>query len=1249
MRSFLLSGSARAMLVAALMLPVCGPAIAGTTGTITGTVVDATTRAPIPDARVTASSPSQVAHVTSDASGRFIFLSLGPDTYTISAERPGYTMVSVAGISVFADQSQSVPIALQKSLKEIARVQSRSSLSPVRSGTGTDVYSVNPALTGAASTLGGGGGLNNAYSAIASMPGSYVPPNQVGVNQTVYIRGGYYDQIGYEYDGVPINRSFDNYPGNSETTLGQQELQIYTGGGGADANATGLAGFINQVIKTGTYPGYATGGLGLGTPTFYHDARVEAGGSTPDRMFSYYVGISGTNQALRYFDQYNGASLISSIPYGYWPSYVTTQLPFWPAVYPGCRNNTTYSNPAVKKGLISNDPGCFGSYPSNFGQPSAFNSRDVVANVHVGIPHRSDAGRDDVQLLFMSSANYTQFYSSLDDAGPLGMGIENDGLLESPPDFYDGHINQWGDFYTFPTNTQWLASASTPKIAYFYPGSPTGRCANVTDVPNACPLNGHGVQIAQLVPSNFRDARWDTANIFKVQYQKNLGTTAYLRFFGYTFYSNTNRATPNGWGNNVSLGVTNYQYEVDSHTGGLEMQFADQLSSQHLLEGMVSYITSNTLRYANRNYDNSGGQQVSNFTNGSECFATGNSPRYHLGDPAPCNKYVSQGRFDAPYGYLGSQDPCADGEVPAGSPACAGGASMRLTYLGGMADINAVVPKLTNASLSDQWRPGDKWYINGAVRFEGDTYGLANTNDPATNFWFAAAQREFCVNPVTRQPIFVPQPPQSIYVYTPYVSFKCPIDKSTGTPVQTVHPNGTDGILLTNAYPSSYTVSYVLPRVSMTYTVNPDTVLRASAGRYAQQPQNYEIQYDTLQPNLASNLLGFIPFGYSSPLHEAQPQYSNNYDFSIEHHFKGTDLAMKVTPYYRWGTQQLYETPDLPSLGVSPSFNAGTLRVDGVELLVTKGDFTKNGFSGTFSYTYTNAAEKWSDYLNSTVGPVDQYNQDIQEFNALTQAGGGAECYKNNGKGTPAPKCGPSSILNPYFHMSRAATFDPQGWYAPGLDFPYLSPNTFALILNYRHNKFAFTPAMELQEGAAYGTPADVQGLDPRSCSANQGSLGIKNVNPLTADYTSCGHALTSDGTTPGYLYIPNPQTGTFDSFGQYRQPWQFNLGLQMSYDFTPRITARAVVTNLVNECFGGSSTPWTRAFAPSSVICGYSTNTFYNGGHFYNGSSPNDTAANGVPQTKYFSQSFVPSFGDAFSGNFPLALNMYFSVQVKL
>jgi hypothetical protein len=104
-----------------------------------------------------------------------------------------------------------------------------------------------------------------------------------------------------------------------------------------------------------------------------------------------------------------------------------------------------------------------------------------------------------------------------------------------------------------------------------------------------------------------------------------------------------------------------------------------------------------------------------------------------------------------------------------------------------------------------------------------------------------------------------------------------------------------------------------------------------------------------------------------------------------------------------------------------------------------------------------------------------------------------------------------------------------------------------------------------------------------------------------------------------------------------------------MSYDLTPRISARFIVTNLLNRCFGGSNEPWSRAYPPNSAICGYTSNTFYNGGHFYNGSSPSDRAANGVPQNPYFAQSFAPSFSDPFSSNYPLAMNFYFSLQVKL
>ena len=46
---------------------------------------------------------------------------------------------------------------------------------------------------------------------------------------------------------------------------------------------------------------------------------------------------------------------------------------------------------------------------------SRISARDVVVNFHVGIPHRFDAGRDDVQLLWDSESLHNKFYSTTND------------------------------------------------------------------------------------------------------------------------------------------------------------------------------------------------------------------------------------------------------------------------------------------------------------------------------------------------------------------------------------------------------------------------------------------------------------------------------------------------------------------------------------------------------------------------------------------------------------------------------------------------------------------------------------------------------------------------------------------------------------------------------------------------------------------------------------------------------------------
>src|SRR6516225_11783079 len=285
--------------------------LAGVTGNIQGSVKDAS-GAPIAGVQIEAVAPSGTRSATTDAGGHFVMLSLAPDTYTINLTKSGYQSVSFPGVTVFADQSQSVAYTMQQALKTIARVTSAAGASLVKSGVGNDLYSVNSAQASAAAALGGGGNLNNAYSAMASVPGIQTSQGGMGWDfNAAYVRGQNSYYTGFEYDGVPVNRSFDNYNSSTESSLGLQELQVYTGGGPSSVATSGTAGFINQVIKTGTFPGFATANLGIGTPTFYHQAQVEAGGSTPDRTFSYYVGLLGFNQQYRFLDNSNGAGYMT--------------------------------------------------------------------------------------------------------------------------------------------------------------------------------------------------------------------------------------------------------------------------------------------------------------------------------------------------------------------------------------------------------------------------------------------------------------------------------------------------------------------------------------------------------------------------------------------------------------------------------------------------------------------------------------------------------------------------------------------------------------------------------------------------------------------------------------------------------------------------------------------------------------------------------------------------------------------------
>src|SRR5450755_2271948 len=87
------------LVIAFLILVPCTPARAAGTGQIAGTVTDARTGAPLANAAISVSSPSDRYHTTTDANGRFSLAGVTVDTYTISTEKQGYGTFGLAGVT----------------------------------------------------------------------------------------------------------------------------------------------------------------------------------------------------------------------------------------------------------------------------------------------------------------------------------------------------------------------------------------------------------------------------------------------------------------------------------------------------------------------------------------------------------------------------------------------------------------------------------------------------------------------------------------------------------------------------------------------------------------------------------------------------------------------------------------------------------------------------------------------------------------------------------------------------------------------------------------------------------------------------------------------------------------------------------------------------------------------------------------------------------------------------------------------
>ena len=253
-----------------------------------------------------------------------------------------------------------------------------------------------------------------------------------------------------------------------------------------------------------------------------------------------------------------------------------------------CNLNQGFGGPYGLPTPTSLVSGCFEPTFGLAGLTSFITDREDVANVHIGIP-RKNGQKDDIQILWNGSALRTLAYNSPSSAGP-GVAASTIAVSGAP---YQAGVNypryQDSVVYNLPFGTNVDPNGTAlPYSLYLQPNSPTNRAFQ-----------------AQL-PSNADDLYNNDTGIVKLQLTHPISEGAYIRLYGYSFFSDWTEDGENmsaySYFSGTNQAPYSPNYNLITHTTGGQLQFADQFNDQNLLTFTANYTQANTSRLNNTGF-----------------------------------------------------------------------------------------------------------------------------------------------------------------------------------------------------------------------------------------------------------------------------------------------------------------------------------------------------------------------------------------------------------------------------------------------------------------------------------------------------------------------------------------------------------------------------------------------------------------------------------------------------------------------
>lgn len=209
----------------------------GTTGKISGTVVDKRTREPLVGANVIVEG--QLLGAATDADGYYVILNVPPGVYTVRFEFVGYQPVVVSGVKVTPDFTTRLDAQLEEATIELGEIIEvvaereviKKDLTASQSNVSADDINRLPTET---------------FQDVLQIQAGITRDDVGGF----HIRGGRSSEIAFWVDGVSVTDAFDGSVGIEIDNNAIQNLQVISGTFNAEYGQA-MSGIVNIVTKDG--------------------------------------------------------------------------------------------------------------------------------------------------------------------------------------------------------------------------------------------------------------------------------------------------------------------------------------------------------------------------------------------------------------------------------------------------------------------------------------------------------------------------------------------------------------------------------------------------------------------------------------------------------------------------------------------------------------------------------------------------------------------------------------------------------------------------------------------------------------------------------------------------------------------------------------------------------------------------------------------------------------------------------------